>query len=127
MDIMPSKKQTEPVRKKRILRRRRHAGITIGPVQKLIINLFTLCDGVNALTDRKYFADRSRPYAYQAYLNMAEAKTFGQKMQVIWEAKKDKTRKIMWAKKRYGKVPARYVAVCKKTPCGRLRLFAANL
>ena len=124
---MPNKAQSKTAGKKRIFRRRRHAGLSIGPVQKLIINLFTLCDGVNALTDRKYFADKSRPYAYQAYLNRAKAETFSEKMHVIWEAKKDKTRKIMWAKKHYGKVPARYVAVCKKTPCGRLRLFAANL
>ena len=124
---MPSKDGKEPAGKKRVPIRRRHTGMTIGPVQKLIINLFTLCDGVNAFTGRKYFADQSHPYAYAPYLNKAKAETFTQKMRVIWEAKKDKTRKIMWAKKRYGKVPERYVAVCKKTPCGRLRLFAANL
>jgi hypothetical protein len=46
----------------------------LGRLQKIIINLFTLCDGVNALTGRKYF--RGRPYAYAPYLKRSGARTF---------------------------------------------------
>jgi hypothetical protein len=108
--------------KRRGLRRPR---VRLGRLQKIIINLFTLCDGVNALTDRKFFRDR--PYAYAPYLKRSGAHTFGEKMRVIWRAKEEKTAKIIRAKKRYGDVPSKYLTVCKKTPCGRLRLWAAYL
>lgn len=97
----------------------------LGRLQKIIINLFTLCDVVNALTGRKFFRDR--PYAYASYLHRSDARTFNEKMKVIWRAKEEKTAKIIRARKRYGEVPARYQNVCKKTPCGVLRLWAAYL
>jgi hypothetical protein len=97
----------------------------LGRLQKIIINLFTLCDGVNAFTDRKFFRDR--PYAYAPYLKRSGARTFREKMRVIWRAKEEKTAKLIRARKRYGAVPARYQNVCKKTPCGVLRLWAAYL
>lgn len=102
-----------------------YAGIHIGRLERIIINVFTICDGINALTDRRYFQDR--PYAYASYLEKAGATTFRGKMKVIWEAKREKTQKIIWARCKYGQLPSKYVRVCKKTPCGRLRLFAAYL
>ncbi|MGD8562405.1 MAG: hypothetical protein PVG03_07715 [Desulfarculaceae bacterium] len=127
---LTSKSNQRPKRPRRLgglLRKKQRSQIRIGFLQKLLINIFTLCDGFNALTHRRFFRDRDRPYAYASYLSRSQAKTFWEKMQVIHEAKKDKTRKIIFAKQRYGKVPARYITVCKKTPCGRLRLMAANM
>jgi hypothetical protein len=109
------------MKRNRILKPAEH----LGRWQKIIINLFTLCDGVNALTDRKFFRDR--PYAYAPYIKRSGARTFREKMQVIWRAKEEKTAKLIRARRRYGTVPARYQNVCKKTPCGRLRLWAAYL
>lgn len=103
----------------------RRPKVRLGRLQKIIINLFTLCDGVNALTERKFFQDR--PYAYAPYLARSGARTFGEKMRVIWQAKEEKTAKIIKARRRYGEVPSKYLTVCKKTPCGRLRLWAAYL
>jgi len=99
--------------------------IRLGRLQKFIINLFTLCDGVNALTDRRYFRDR--PYAYAPYLARSGARTFSEKMRVIWRAKEEKTAKLIRARRRYGVLPNRYLSVCRKTPCGVLRLWAAYL
>ncbi len=99
--------------------------IRLGLMAKLIINIFTPCDGLNALTDRRWFRDA--PYAYASYLQRARAKTFPAKMRVIWAAKQEKAKKLIVARRRYGHIPEPYLRVCRKTPCGRLRLLAAYL
>ena len=99
--------------------------LELGVGARILINLFTLCDGINTLTDRRYFQDS--PYAYAAYLNKSGARGFSQKMRVIWAAKQDKTKKIIFAQRRHGSLPERYVRICKKTPCGILRLWASYL
>ncbi len=99
--------------------------IRLGLVAKLIINIFTPCDGINALTDRRWFRDA--PYAYASYLNRARAKTFPDKMRVIWAAKQEKAKKLIVVRRRYGYIPEPYLRVCRKTPCGRLRLLAAYI
>ncbi|MFZ5585312.1 MAG: hypothetical protein ACOZHQ_05210 [Thermodesulfobacteriota bacterium] len=106
-------------------RSQRRDGIHLGFIAKLIINVFTPCDGINALTDRRWFRDA--PYAYATYLSRARSATFGEKMQVIWFAKQDKAKKLILARRRYGYIPEPYLKVCRKTPCGRLRLWAAYI
>ncbi|MCA1905798.1 MAG: hypothetical protein LDL11_04300 [Desulfarculus sp.] len=103
----------------------RPENIRLGLVAKLIINIFTPCDGINALTDRRWFRDA--PYAYASYLHRAGAKTFPDKMRVIWAAKQEKAKKLIMARRRYGRIPEPYRKVCRKTPCGLLRLLAAYL
>lgn len=99
--------------------------IRLGLAAKLLINVFTLCDGYNAMTGRKHFAHA--PYAYGPYLARSGATTFSEKMRVIWAAKQEKTRKLIRARRRYGTLPQHYKHVCRKTPCGVLRLWAAYL
>ena len=99
--------------------------LRLGIGARILINLFTLCDGINTLTDRRRFQDV--PYAYAAYLNKSGADRFGDKMRVIWAAKQEKTKKIIFAQRRHGRLPQRYVRICKKTPCGVLRLWASYL
>ncbi|MFH1057989.1 MAG: hypothetical protein V1797_04815 [Pseudomonadota bacterium] len=106
-------------------RKQRREHIRLGLIAKLIINVFTPCDGINALTDRRWFRDA--PYAYATYLSQARATSFGEKMQVIWAAKQDKAKKLILARQRYGYIPEPYLRVCRKTPCGRLRLWAAYI
>lgn len=101
------------------------SGLRLNLPAKILINLFTPCDVINALGRRRFFRDA--PYAYAPYLSRAKARTFEEKMWVIWQAKQDKTRKLIWARRRYGKLPARYLGVCRKTPCGLLRLMASYL
>ncbi|MCB2186128.1 MAG: hypothetical protein KQJ78_06905 [Deltaproteobacteria bacterium] len=103
----------------------RRSAVRLGFWSTLLINLFTPVDGLNLLFGRRFFRDR--PYAYAPYLARAGARTLGRGLRVIWAAKREKTAKLILAGRKYGGIPERHRRLCRKTPCGRLRLWAALL
>ena len=102
----------------------RYPDIELNFSEKLMINLFTPYDLIDAFGVRRFFI--SRPSGSEAYFAMFNAKNPFERLRAIYFGKKEKTKHLIYAKKKYGGIPERMSSIEKKTACGWLRLLIAN-
>lgn len=99
----------------------------LSKLEECLVNLFTPLDAFLEFSKMKYLFMNKESTEYYGYFKKSNPQNLYEKVNVIWEAKIDKTRKLIRSKYRNeGVIPERIENVSRKTPCGKIRYFIAN-
>ena len=90
--------------------------------------LVTMFAPADALIDipRVRYLFTNRPPIHQPYFNRLNATTIHEKYKAIVYGKIQKTKKMIESKQRHGEISKRLEEICKKTICGRIRLWVVK-
>ena len=99
----------------------------LSKLERCLVNIFTPLDAFLEFSKIKYLFMNQESTEYCCYFKKSKPQNSYEKLKTIWEAKIDKTTKLIRSKyKNEGIIPKRVQNVSTKTLCGRIRYLIAN-